>query len=174
MVHGIVRHHNGDITVKSEPGKGTEFSVYFPVIQNVRTDIQKMAPKITPGGTERILFVDDEKSLVRLGSQIFTYLGYRVTAVSSSLEALNLFHANPGNFDLVITDQTMPNMPGAELAKAILLIRPEIPIILCTGYSETLTEETAKSIGIKAFVMKPIVLHEIAETVRKVLDASST
>ncbi|MBA3030038.1 MAG: PAS domain S-box protein [Desulfobacteraceae bacterium] len=173
VVHGIVRSHNGDITVKSEPGKGTVFTVYFPVIQNFRANIKRTVPKIIPGGTERILFVDDEKTLVKLGSEMFKYLGYQVTATTSSLEALNLFHANPHDFDLVITDQTMPTLPGVELAKAILLIRPEMPIILCTGFSEAITEENAKSLGIKAFVMKPLVLHEIAGTVRSVLDVST-
>ena len=173
VVHGIIRNHDGDITVNSQQGAGTEFCLYFPLITNVEPEIRRTAPKAIPRGDERILFVDDEKSLVKLGYEILKYLGYHVTAVTSSLEALNRFNASPDSFDLVITDQTMPMMTGSDLAKALLLIRPDIPIILCTGYTESLTEAKAREIGIKAFMMKPIVLHEIAEIIRNVLDSGS-
>ena len=118
----------------------------------------------------KILFVDDEKALVNAIQPIIERLGYKVTARTSSIEALEAFRANPGRFDLVITDFTMPNMTGMELAKTLLKLRSDIPIILCTGYSEHINEDKAKANGIRAFVEKPIISGEIANTIRKVLD----
>ena len=172
VVHGIISKHDGAITVTSQQGRGTEFNLYFPVISNLEQEIKRDVPKVIPKGNERVLLVDDEKPLVKLGNDMLKYLGYKVTAVTSSLEALNIFNASPDQFDLVITDQTMPLMSGSELAKAILMIRPDIPIILCTGYSETFTETQAADIGIKAFMMKPIVLNQLADIIRNTLDAA--
>ena len=172
VVHGIVSNHSGAITVSSQPGNGTQFNLYFPVITNIEVENKRHVPNIIPRGRERILFVDDEENLVKLGNEMLKYLGYDVTAVTSSLAALAAFTATPDGFDLVITDQTMPAMAGSELAKKILKIRPAMPIILCTGYSETLNESGAKEIGIQAFLMKPIVLHELAEIIRQVLDGT--
>jgi CheY-like chemotaxis protein len=126
-----------------------------------------------PIGTERILFVDDEKTLVDLGLQILERLGYRVTTRTSSLEALELFMVQPDNFDLVITDMTMPNMTGDEFAAKIMEIRADIPVILCTGYSERISKDKAHKIGIKEFVLKPIIMSDMATTVRKVLDEAN-
>ena len=123
-----------------------------------------------PSGTERVLFVDDETMLADMSQQILQRLGYQVTACTSSVEALQHFQNDPSAFDLIITDMTMPHMTGKELATAILKINPELPIILCTGFSETISEEAAKHIDIQAFILKPIVMNELAETMRKVLD----
>jgi len=123
-----------------------------------------------PSGTERILFVDDELALVDLGKKILERLGYHVTARTSSIEALELFIEQPEKFDLVITDMTMPNMTGDELAGRLMEIRPDIPIILCTGYSERISREKAQRMGIKEFILKPLVMSVLGRTIRNVLD----
>jgi CheY-like chemotaxis protein len=120
-------------------------------------------------GTERILFVDDEELLVKLGKKMLERLGYQVTTQTSPLVALDLFRNKPDAFDLVITDVTMPKMTGDELAKELLKIRPDIPVILCTGFSARMSDEKARELGIKAFIMKPTLIQEIARTIRKVL-----
>jgi len=169
VVHGIVKKYHGLITVSSDPEKGTGFNVFLPVIEtNAISDNDK--EEIPLSGTERILFVDDEYFQVDLGKIIFERLGYEVVTKTNSLKALELFRKNPDGFDLVIADMIMPNLPGDKLAKELIAIRPDIPIIICTGYSEQLEAEKAKSSGIKATVMKPLLIQEIAKTVREVLD----
>ncbi|RLB77890.1 MAG: sensory box histidine kinase/response regulator protein, partial [Deltaproteobacteria bacterium] len=121
-------------------------------------------------GTEQILFVDDEEQIARMSQQILEGLGYHVTARTSSVEALETFRAAPDKFDLVITDTTMPNMTGVELAKKLMEIRSDIPIIICTGFSEKISEDKAKAMGIRGFLMKPIVRDQIAGKIRKLLD----
>jgi PAS domain S-box-containing protein len=169
VVHGIVKDSGGMVSVASTPGKGSTFDAFFPVIAN------EQGPEIVthtplPTGSERILFVDDEEYQVEMGKQVLELLGYRVTTKTSSPEALKVFRAKPDAFDLVVTDLTMPQMTGDVLAKEIMTIRPDLPIILCTGYSEKITTAKAKALGIKEVVMKPAVVEEIARTVRRVLD----
>jgi signal transduction histidine kinase len=170
VAHGIIKSHGGLIDVESQVGRGTTFHIYLPKIMPRAKAHQHNALPL-PSGSERVLLVDDETMLVDMGRQVLTRLGYQVTACTSSVEALHHFQNDPAAFDLVITDMTMPHLTGKELATALLKIKPALPIILCTGFSETITEETAKRIGIKAFILKPIVMSDLAETMRKVLDS---
>ena len=169
MVHGIVESYGGKITVDSRLGKGTAITIYLPVTGK-RKSLRAYVPEQLPSGNERILFVDDEFTIAKMGSKVLTRLGYAVTTRTSSIEALELFREKPDAFDLVITDMTMPNLTGDRLAVELMKIRRDIPIILCTGYSKKISDETASGIGIKAFAYKPMVRADLASTVRKVLD----
>ncbi len=172
VVHGVVESHEGAITVDSELHRGTTFDVYLPAVESIAEDAPETRERVH-GGSESILFVDDEAPIVEMGSETLTRLGYRVTTRTSSVEALELFRFKPGAFDLVITDQTMPNMSGADLARELLRIRPDIPIVLCTGFSRAVTLESARAFGMRELVMKPIVGAELGRTVRRVLDETS-
>jgi PAS domain S-box-containing protein len=169
VVHGIIKSYQGAITVYSEPGQGTTFNIYLPRLED-RISPETQAVIFFPGGKERILFVDDEEALAELGRQALEHLGYAVVSRCSSVEALKAFAAQPEHFDLVITDQTMPQMTGTKLAQELLRLRPDLPIILCTGFSESISAERAKEIGIKDYIMKPLVISELAKTIRRVLD----
>lgn len=169
VVYGIVRGHKGTIQVETAPHKGSTFSVFFPATALPNGQVQEEV-SIMPEGNERILFVDDEEQIVEISALMLERLGYEVTATTNALHALELFRKDPQGFDLMITDQTMPEMTGLELADAILRQRRDFPVILCTGYSDTVSAETAKNAGIREFTMKPLVKHEIAGIIRKVLD----
>ncbi|MFZ1986394.1 MAG: ATP-binding protein, partial [Desulfatitalea sp.] len=169
MVHGIVESYKGKITVESELGKGSKFRLFFPVAK-VDADADLEPAQEVASGNERVLLVDDELAIVKMGSQTLERLGYTVTTRTSSIEALALFRSRPNDFDLVITDMTMPNMTGADLAVELMHIRPGIPVILCTGYSNKISDPIATQIGIRAFAYKPLVKKDLAETIRKVLD----
>jgi PAS domain S-box-containing protein len=171
VVQGIIKSHNGAITVESKLGQGSTFHVYLPRIQqDATTDEFDSAP--LPMGHESILLVDDEQPLVEIGKQMLERLGYTVAARTSSVEALALFNAQPNRFDLVITDIVMPNMTGEKLAEKLMDIRADIPVILCTGYSEKFTRRQASNMGIRSFLMKPLVMQDLANTVRQALAAN--
>jgi len=170
VVHGIIKGHGGAITVSSQPGRGSTFEIYLPSMEEQLpiTEIAEDGP--LPMGRESVLFVDDEAALADIGRQVLERLGYRVTTRTSSLEALGLFKAQPDRFDLVVTDQTMPHLTGVELAREMLKMRPDLPIILCTGFSEQISAEKARAMGIRRFVMKPLVIREVAAVIRSALD----
>ena len=170
VVHGIVKSYQGDIKVYSEPGKGAVFHIYLPVIKSRFETEKTEAIEPVPKGTEMILLVDDEESIVRMETEMLERLGYDVTERTSSIEALEAFRDSPGKFDLVITDMTMPNMTGVQLSQKLLEIRPDIPIIICTGFSAKIDNAKAKEFGIRGFVMKPVVMSELAKKIREVLD----
>jgi len=169
VVFGIIQSHNGNITVESTPGIGTEFRIFFPKT-NALPQKQATDPETLPKGNEKVLYVDDEPDLTEVVTVMLKNLGYQVTVFGESRKALNEFRNSPYHYDLVITDQTMPDMTGFELAVEMLAINKNIPVILCTGYSKLIDEKTALEAGIKAFIMKPIRKHELARTVRRILD----
>jgi PAS domain S-box-containing protein len=171
VVQGIVKSNNGAVTVESEVGKGAAFHVYLPTIKRKLTPEDEISTPL-PMGCEHILLVDDEQPLVEIGRQMLERLGYNVAARTSSIEALELFKADPNRFDLVITDIVMPNLTGDKLAKKIINIRNDIPVVLCTGYSEKFTRRNASEMGIQTFLMKPLVMRDLANTVRQALAAN--
>jgi CheY-like chemotaxis protein len=169
VVQGIVNSHNGALMVKNQPGRGATFIVYLPLTDELpATDAWK--PKILELGDETILFVDDEKSIVDMCSEMLTRLGYRVETAMTPLAALDQFQSNPKKFDLVITDMTMPQMTGLQLVKRIKAVNPKVPVVLCTGFSAYITPENASAMDIQGYLTKPIVKLEMAKMVRQVLD----
>ena len=170
VAYGIVKEHKGEIKVSSEMGKGTTFNIYLPLmIKDAEKGAVDQVSQIE-FGTENLLLVDDEVSVAKLEKLMLERLGYKVIVQTNSVDALTVFEANPESFDLVITDMTMPAMTGDQLAREILLIKPDIPIIICTGFSERVNKEQAEVIGVKGFLMKPVIKFDMAQMVRKILD----
>jgi CheY-like chemotaxis protein len=156
--------------VSSEPDKGSTFAIYLPSLPEEQPRDSGDGSHSIPRGHERILVVDDEEDLAAMGREMLTGLGYLVTAKTCAKEALALFRLDPSRFDLIISDQTMPEMTGADLAKEVLALRPDMPIIMCTGFSHLVDSDSAKVAGIGAFVLKPLTKKEMARTIRRVLD----
>ena len=170
VVHGIIKDHGGAITVYSEPGRGTTFHIYLPTQETEQVKPVKETALALPRGNEHILLVDDEAMLADIGRRMLEGLGYQVTALTSSQEALQLFKAEPDSFGLLITDQTMPHVTGLQLAQEIANVRPDIPIILCSGFSSQTSVEDIKTAGVKRFLAKPLLAREVAWAVRNALD----
>jgi PAS domain S-box-containing protein len=168
VVYGIVKSLSGTITVSSKPGKGSAFFMYFPRTKTIPAPPAQMS-RLLPTGHGMILVVDDEKFIVDMVKEMLGTLGYETVSRYSSTDALEAFRARPGSFDLVITDMTMPNMTGIDLAKEIFIIRPHIPLILCTGFSEKVDEDKIKLLGIKALLMKPVSMRDLAIAVNRIL-----
>jgi CheY-like chemotaxis protein len=171
VVRGIIKKYGGSIHVTSQPGKGTVFTVFLPRLSEPEPTADAVADPL-PSGTEKLLIVDDEEALVELDGEMLRTLGYAVECHTNPIQALETFRRHPDRFDLVITDMTMPQMTGVELARNLLDIRPNIPIVLCTGFNEGLSDEQAQKIGIKVLEMKPLEMRDLAQTVRRVLDDS--
>jgi len=169
VVHGIVKCVGGDITVESIPGKGTIFQILIPCTESaIESNIEQVKTPLK--GKERILFIDDEDLIIKMSRKLLSSLGYKVETKMTPLEALETFKKQPDQFDLVITDMAMTEMTGDKLAKELMKIRPDIPIILCTGHSDLVDEKKAAEIGLKAFLMKPLDLEKVSQTLRNVLD----
>ena len=168
IVHGIIRSYDGAIRVESRLGEGTRFEIYLPLEETVE-EVNREKHQQIPRGGERVLLVDDEPMIVEIHSNMLRALGYRVTCETDPRVALQTFSTDPQGFDLVITDMTMPRLTGDKLASEIMQIRPGMPVILCTGFSERISQEMTTDLGIRAFVMKPIGLADIANKIREVL-----
>lgn len=171
MVHGIVRAHGGAITVNSVKGQGTTFQAFFPTIpQQTITERDGQVAQLS--GCERILLIDDQQLVLEMVDDRLSDLGYHVTSIQQSTDALETFRVHPEQFDLVVTDQSMPQLTGAELTEALIEIRPDIPIILISGFSDTINHERAQAIGTRAFLQKPLADHQLELAIRRILDAS--
>jgi len=174
VVHGIVKDSHGHISVYSELGQGTTFHVYLPIADKESLKIHEPEMKTDEEqpqrGTERIMVIDDEETIVKYVSDVLDKMGYKTTCYTNGLQAFQDFARSPGNFDLVITDMTMPYMTGADLAQKILEIKADIPIILCTGYSELVNKEKALAMGIAAYLQKPVSVNSLLTEIRNTLD----
>ncbi|MCP3901481.1 MAG: response regulator, partial [Desulfobacteraceae bacterium] len=171
VVHGIVTNMKGTIVVDSKPKKGTKFNVYLPVEKHLVEDEQIISSKTEiQTGSEHILLVDDEEEILEMEEEMLERLGYQITSLHNSLEALKIFKANPDQFDMVITDMSMPNISGDKLATELIKIHPTIPIIICTGFNDTMTKQKAESLGVKGFLFKPIIMKKLSQKIREVLD----
>jgi two-component system cell cycle sensor histidine kinase/response regulator CckA len=172
VVQGIVKNHGGVVTVQSDLGKGTEFCVYLPIVEKPQLPAEQTTPQQIQIGSECILFIDDELTIVDIAQNMLQRLGYTTVTRSGSVEALELFQNDPYRFDLVITDVTMPNISGDVLAKRMRKMRGDIPIIMCTGYSERINEKQAAELGVSCILTKPFLFKDLAASVRAALDVA--
>jgi CheY-like chemotaxis protein len=171
VVQGIISSHHGEVRVESTEGQGTTFRIYLPLTDSPETVAEEQSDRQVQGGTERILLVDDEKIVLKAVQLILERLGYTVAAFADSLKALEIFRSAPEKFDLVISDMTMPGMTGDVLAKSIKKIQPEMPLILCTGFSERIDIQIGPDLQIDGFLMKPVEKSKLAKTIRSLLDS---
>jgi len=169
VVHGIVKNSKGEIIVKSAPDKGTSFEIYLPVYKEKKNSRYQRPKEPLPKGNERILLVDDENHVLNIEKQLLKRLGYHVTSMVNSKDAFSLFASQPEQFDIIITDLTMPGLTGVQLSRKIIELRPDIPIIMCTGFSDKNNHALLEQKGVKKILMKPIVMSDLALTVKKVL-----
>lgn len=169
VAHGTVKNADGEIFVESQEGEGTIFDIYLPVQQEKPTAFT-FTPKVLPKGKEHILLVDDEPLVTNVMSQMLKRLGYEVTSVNNARQALDIFQNTPDTFDMLISDLTMPGLTGDQLAEKILATAPDLPVLICSGYSDALSESQIKKIGIKSLVMKPVVFPELSQTIREIFD----
>ena len=170
MVHGIVTSLGGAITVETEKGKGSTFHVVLPVLEQVAEQTLDDTQPV-PKGSERVLFVDDDLDVAKMASHLLSSLGYEPVIATQTADALNFFRGGPERFAVVITDQVMPGMTGLELARELRAIRADIPVILCSGYTNSLSKDQASFTGIQSFLQKPIVRRALAEALRQAIDA---
>jgi PAS domain S-box-containing protein len=168
---GIIKSYRGDIKVYSELNKGTVFKVFLPVIETTSEQTVSLPPFETLKGSENVLIVDDELDILKMEKNMLERLGYHVTVKSSSREAFEIFRSDPEQFDVIISDMTMPEMAGDTLARRLLEVRPDIPIIICSGFNSRMNEEKAKKIGIRGFIMKPVIKREVVQAIREAVDA---
>ena len=174
VVHGIVKSMDGTIQIKNKINQGVEFHIYLPIEQNAYSTQQELQKEVLlPKGNEHVLLVDDEQSIVTMEEKMLEHFGYRVSSHTNSIDALNAFKASPNDFDIVVTDMAMPSMSGEELTGELIKIRSDIPVLLCTGYSEIMSEDKAISLGIHGFLLKPIVMKDLANKIREVLNKKS-
>jgi CheY-like chemotaxis protein len=169
VVHGIVSQHGGALALSSEPGAGTEARAYLPLHHDpARENGERRAPP--PRGAGRVLFVDDEERIAHSSKEMLEVLGYQATALTSPQEALRLLRRDPHAFDVLITDMSMPGLTGTDLAREALRLRPDLPVLLCTGFSEQVTPDEARAMGIRDYVLKPVDWTALAETMRRILE----
>ena len=170
VVHGIVEKFGGAIELNTWTGKGSEFKIFLPLESMDYNDSSSVATEVIPKGSERILLVDDDETIIAMETLMLERLGYKVQSRTSSIEALNFFKKRYDDFDLVISDLDMPKMAGDTLARKLLSIKSNTRIILCTGFSHTLPPQTIQEIGIKGLLHKPVILKDLAKKIREILD----